>query len=130
MCYKSLIQNLAVSETGFDQEISQSIFQSLKYNQQIYKLDLSNNPLTGANDFLLQGLGVQNGTLVKLNLAHCVLGDSSTKALLSGLIMKQKPSLKVLNLRANMLSDKLAQTFHDYLNSYYFRLKELDLSYN
>ena len=44
--------------------------------------------------------------------------------------MKQKPALRILNLRANMLTDRLSQVIFDYINSYFFRLSDLDLSYN
>ena len=58
------------------------------------------------------------------------MGDSAVKGLISGLIMKQKPALRILNLRANMLTDRLSQVIFDYINSYFFRLSDLDLSYN
>ena len=58
---------------------------------------------------------MQNKNITELNLGECMIGDLSAIGIFNGLLLKQKQTLKSLNLRCNHLTDKISPNLSGYL---------------
>jgi Leucine-rich repeat (LRR) protein len=131
LCRNTSIKVLDMSGNLLDDMVSARLLRNvLRYNKTMTALNLSRNSFgrtPGAVDCIAEGLG-SNLTLLKIDLAYCVLGDDGVSTLARNLFSRNT-TLQKLTLKYNSITSTGVGVLLDMME-HSFYITDLDLEHN